>query len=197
MTFVCMITKHHCVVSFDYFFEVMSYPYVVTPVYALFLTRSALRYRLGMVYTSFLFLIVFDPQSHSCQRQDQDVHSSLLSKSNIDPTTCSSLCWSFQSHSFSKLTFLVCPQMMSCLDRIHQTYIVQIRVFLKQRLSQVLRSLQVLQISSNVVTRSEIFTFLGVPLIFKDYDLVNFEYRSYPCDLTNEISPKSTCLGYL
>ena len=61
---------------------------------------------------------------------------------------------------------------------------------LKQTLSQVLRSLEILQVSGDVFTGIELLALGRVAVVSEDDDLVDFEDAGNSSDFADEVSPE-------
>ena len=83
------------------------------------------------------------------------------------------------------------------LDRVHQTYVLQIGVHFEQVLSQILWGLEVLQVSCEILRGVEILAFRDVSLVLQDDDLIDLVNRTDARDLAYEICSKGRCLREL
>lgn len=190
-----MITQHDYIVPLYHLLQVMSDPHVIPPIHPSLLPRSALRNSFCLENSRLFLLEVLDSESDSGERKHEVVHPRLLFESDVYPAPKAGLGWSLQGHSFPELTLLIRSQVMPGLDRVHKAHIIQIWVHFEEVLPQILRSLQVLQISGDIIAGNELLAFLSVTLILEDHDFIDFEYRRDSGDLADEIGSEGTGLG--
>lgn len=138
--------------------------------------------------------IILQSKRYSGQWQHQNIHPCLLLQSHIHPTSSPKLSRPLQRNPLSKLTNLIGLEMMHGLDRIHQSYVIEIWVHLEQTLSQVLRGLEILQVSSDVFAGVELFAFGSIAVVSEDDDFVDFEDAGNSSDFADEVSPEWRCL---
>lgn len=78
--------------------------------------------------------------------------------------------------------------MMTGFNWVHKPYIVEVRMHFKEVFAQVLRSLQILQVSRDIVTGYEVLTLRLVAMISQNHDFVDLENTCDARYLTDEVS---------
>ena len=185
-----MVAQHDVIIlsTFHHFLQVLGDSDVVAPVSSLLDPWGFLGHSFGLVIRRIGIFIILESERYSGERKHQNVHPCLLFQPDIDPASRSELGRPLQGNSFSKLAELVRLEMVHGLNGVHKSYIIEVWMHLEQTLSQVLRSLEVLQVSGDVLTGVEFLAFGSVAVVSEDDDFIDFEDTGDSCDFADEIS---------